>query len=65
MPLREPMPVLLFGEPMVLRLAPIQGKPVAQLAGADSRHFEKAWCLQGQCAPWVALGIGINPENTG
>ena len=41
MPLRQRMPVLCVGEPIVLRFAPIQGKLAAQLTGADSRHFAK------------------------
>ena len=56
MPLRQPMPVLFVGEPIVLRFAPIQGKLVAQLAGADSRHFAKGVALTGSMRPLSGNG---------
>jgi antitoxin (DNA-binding transcriptional repressor) of toxin-antitoxin stability system len=62
MPLQQPMPVLVVGEPIVLGFAPIQGKPVAQLAGADARHFAKGVALTGSMrlhsgnGPWHERG---------
>ena len=64
MPLRQPMPVLFVGEPLVLGFAPIQFKPAPQLAGADSGHFAKGVALSGSMRPCVAAGIGMIPENT-
>ena len=59
MPLQQPMPVLFVGEPIVLGFVPIQGKPVAQLTGADSRHFAKGVALTGS----MCLRSGNGPRH--
>ena len=56
MPLRQPMPVLFVGEPIVLGFAPIEGKPAPQLAGADSRDFAKGVALSGSMRPLSGNG---------
>ena len=61
MPLRQPMRVLFVGEPMVLGFAPIQGEPVPQLAGADSRHFAKGVALTGSMRPLSDNGHRHDP----
>ena len=64
------MPVLFVGEPIVLGFAPIRGKPVAQLMGADlpSRITRitgrGALRLHGQWTPGVTMVSGMIPENT-
>ena len=47
MRLRQPKRGLFVGEAIVLRFAPIQGKPAPQLAGAESRYFAKGVALTG------------------
>ena len=59
MPLQQAMPVLFVGESIVLGIAPMQGKPVAQLAGADSRHFAKGVALTGS----MRLRSGYGPRH--
>ena len=54
------MPILFVGEAIVLGFARIQGKPVAQLAGADSRHFAKGVALRGSMR--LRSGNGARPD---
>ena len=63
MPLQQPMPVLFVGEPMVLRFAPIQGKPVPQLAGAALRMRAECRCGYTVAAPLVTIGTGTAPQH--
>ena len=64
MPPRQPMPVLFVGEPMVLRFAAIQGKPVPQLAGAALPMRAECRCAYTVAAPLVTIGTGTAPRNT-